>query len=317
MRSPVECIWYDASMQVLEVKNLRKEYADIVAVDDISFSLGRGEIVGLLGPNGAGKTTTIHMLLGITLHNGGTIHYFGKDFSKNREECLQRMNAASAFNTLQGRLTVRENLLVFAELYQVNNARKKIQTLLERFEMGEHASALYWSLSSGQRTRVNLVKSLLNDPEILLMDEPTASLDPDIADKTLSMVEELRRERGLSILYTSHNMPEITRLCDRVIFLDHGKIVALDTPENLTKRIPNATLRLTVSGGTDALQSYVRGRNVPFKLVGTNCIEISTEEGRIPELLFGASHLGATITDIEIQKPTLEDVFLQIARTDV
>ena len=304
-------------MPVLDVKNLRKVFRGTVAVDDISFSLGKGEILGLLGPNGAGKTTTIHMLLGITLHNGGSINYFGKDFSTNRSYCLQRMNAASAFNTLQGRLTVLENLLVYAALYRVASARKKIDELLERFEMSEYRSQLYWSLSSGQRTRVNLVKSLLNDPDILLMDEPTASLDPDIADKTLSLIEELKRERALSILYTSHNMNEITRLCDRVIFLDHGKIVAQDTPQNLTKRISTATLRLTVDGSSSALHAYLHERGQTFRSVSANAVEISTDEGRIPDLLFGASHLGATITDIEIEKPTLEDVFLQIARTGV
>ena len=304
-------------MSVLEVRNLRKVFKNTVAVNDISFSLGKGEIVGLLGPNGAGKTTTIHMLLGITLSNGGSVMYFGKDFSTHREACLQRMNAASAFNTLQGRLTVRENLLVFAELYRLKEPRRKIDSLLERFEMAEFARSLYWSLSSGQRTRVNLVKSLLNDPEILLMDEPTASLDPDIADKTLSLIEELKHERQLSILYTSHNMQEITRLCDRVIFLDKGNIVAHDTPQNLTKRISTASLRLTVSDGGEALRHYLTGRKQSFVSVGASVVEIATEEALIPELLFGASHIGATITDIEIRKPTLEDVFLQIARTDV
>ncbi|MCE9541213.1 ABC transporter ATP-binding protein [Candidatus Kaiserbacteria bacterium] len=304
-------------MSVLEVTNLLKTYRGTTAVNGISFSLGKGEIVGLLGPNGAGKTTTIHMLLGITLHNGGSIRYFGQDFVTHREESLQRMNAASAFNTLQGRLTVRENLLVFAELYLLKNPKKKIDELLARFEMTEFAHTLYWSLSSGQRTRVNLIKSLLNDPEILLMDEPTASLDPDIADKTLSLVEELKRERELSILYTSHNMAEITRICDRVIFLDRGNIVAHDTPQNLTKRISTTTLRLTVADGGGGLRRYLEERKQSYTSVGDSVVEILTEESRIPEVLFGASHIGATITDIEIKKPTLEDVFLQIARTSV
>ncbi|MBI4094082.1 ABC transporter ATP-binding protein [Candidatus Kaiserbacteria bacterium] len=303
-------------MPVLEVKNLSKIYGGVRAVDDVSFSVGKGEVVGLLGPNGAGKTTTIHMLLGITKENGGAVRYFGRDFSKHRVESLQRINAASAFNTLLGRITVVENLLVFAKLYLVKDARRKIATLLDRFEMAEYARSIYWSLSSGQRTRVNLVKALLNDPEILLMDEPTASLDPDIADKTLSLIEELRRERGLSILYTSHNMQEITRICDRVIFLDHGKIVAHDTPENLRKRITRATVRLVFSGGGDAIERYVRDRGLSYTLLN-DAIEIATEEPDIPELLFGASHLGGAIIDIEIRKPTLEDVFLQIARKEL
>lgn len=306
---------FNAGMdEVLAVDGLRKTYGALTAVNGISFAVRRGEIVGLLGPNGAGKTTTIQILLGITLDNGGSIRYFGKDFRKHRLECLQRINAASAFNTLLGRITVKENLLVFAELYQVENANRKIEDLLERFEIAELAPSLYWGLSAGQRTRVNLIKSLLNDPEIILMDEPTASLDPDIADKTLSLIEELKRERNLSILYTSHNMGEITRICDTVIFLDQGEIVAHDTPTNLTKRISASTLRLTFSGERIAIESYLRDKRQQYVFVADNVVEIPSDESRIPELLFGASHVGTAITDIEIKKPTLEDVFLQIAR---
>ncbi|MBV9159620.1 MAG: ABC transporter ATP-binding protein [Candidatus Kaiserbacteria bacterium] len=301
-------------MPVLEIRNLTKRFGDFTAVDSISFAVKRGEIVGLLGPNGAGKTTTIHMLLGITLKNGGSITYFGRDFYHHRLESLQRINSSSAFNTLLGRITVKENLRVFAALYRVDDADRIIDELLKRFEIADLAHELYWGLSSGQRTRVNLIKSLLNDPEIILMDEPTASLDPDIADKTLSLIEELRSERNLSILYTSHNMAEITRICDNVIFLDHGKIVANDTPANLTKRISSATLRLTFSGARSTIESYLHGRGQRFSFTSENTVEISSEESLIPELLFGASHVGNAITDIEIRKPTLEDVFIQIAR---
>ncbi len=304
-------------MSVLEVTDLRKVYGGNVAVDGITFAVEHGEVVGFLGPNGAGKTTTIHMLLGITLKNGGSIRYFGKDFYEHRIECLQRINAASAFNTLLGRITVMENLLVFADIYKVPNARRKISDLLERFEIAEFGSALYWGLSSGQKTRVNLVKSLLNDPEVILMDEPTASLDPDIADKTLTLIEDLKRERGLSILYTSHNMNEITRICDRVVFLDRGKIVAHDTPANLTKRISAATLRLTFTGSSDAVRTYLNEKKHQYVFSGEQTVEISSEEHLIPDVLFGVSHTGIMVTDIEIKKPTLEDVFLKIARTRI
>ena len=302
---------------VLEVENLVKDFGDFRAVKGISFSVPRGKIVGFLGPNGAGKTTTIHMLLGVTLHSAGTIQYFGKDFSENREACLQRINFASAFNTLLGRISVIENLYVFAELYQVKDAKKKIKTLLERFEIEDIAEDIYWHLSAGQRTRVNLTKSLLNDPEVLLMDEPTASLDPDIADKTMSFIEELRAERGLSILYTSHNMAEVTRICDEVIFLDKGAIVAHDTPHNLAKQISSATLQVTFSDGRDKVESYLREKNLPHTFVTSHTVDIPLKESIIPETLFGLSHMGITITDIEIQKPTLEDVFLRIARIKV
>jgi ABC-2 type transport system ATP-binding protein len=302
---------------VLEVKNLSKNYGSFKAVDGISFSVPRGKIVGFLGPNGAGKTTTIQILSGITLQNGGSISYFGRDFATEREACLQRINMTSAFNTLMGRISVWENLFVFAELYQVTNSRQKIKALLEQLEANDLANRLYKDLSSGQKTRVNLVKALLNDPELLLMDEPTASLDPDIADKTLTLIEELRNERNLSILYTSHNMNEITRICDEVIFLDHGKIVAQDTPLNLTKRISAATLRVVFDARTDALDALLREKHFEHSYPEHATVEVKATEQAIPGLLFDMSKTGIWIEDIEIRKPTLEDVFLQIARKEI
>ncbi len=300
--------------RVLEVTDLRKAYADQVAVAGISFALKRGEIVGFLGPNGAGKTTTIQMLLGITTATSGTISYFGKDFSQHREQCLQRINTTSAFNTLMGRISVWENLVVFAELYEVKDARAKIISLLKELEAEEITHRLYKDLSSGQKTRVNLVKSLLNDPEILLMDEPTASLDPDIADKTLTLIERLRVERNLSILYTSHNMSEIDRICDRVIFLDHGKVVAEDTPKNLTKLVSGATLRVVFDQRTEALEKYLAEKALDHSFPEHATIEVRASEREIPGILFELSNTGIWIEDIEVVKPTLEDVFLQFAR---
>jgi ABC-2 type transport system ATP-binding protein len=146
------------------------------------------------------------------------------------------------------------------------------------------------------------------------MDEPTASLDPDMADKTLTLIEELRQDRNLSILYTSHNMKEVTRVCDEVIFLDHGKIVAQDTPANLTRQISSATLCLTIDNNQELLKQYLREQNQPFSFLNNHTVTITLQEKYIPEVLFGISRAGVAITDIEIQKPTLEDVFLQIAR---
>lgn len=303
-------------MSVLEVNGLVKNYGTFRAVDGIAFSVERGQIVGFLGPNGAGKTTTIQMLSGTTLSNGGSISYFGMDFATHREECLQRINAASAFNTLMGKISVWENLFVFAELYQVQDPQRKIEQLLEQFEVTKLANVLYKDLSSGQKTRVNLAKSLLNDPEILLMDEPTASLDPDIADKTLSLIEQLRHERNLSILYTSHNMNEITRICDEVVFLDHGKIVAQDTPQNLTKRISAATLSITFDRRNPTMTTYLLNKKLDFTFPEERVVEVRSTERDIPGILFDISKTGIWIEDIEIRKPTLEDVFLQIARKE-
>lgn len=307
------------SDNLLEVKNLVKEYGSFTAVDGISFAVPRGKVIGFLGPNGAGKTTTIQILCSITLPTSGKISYFGKDFFTHREYCLQHINFASAFNTLQGRITVMENLLVFADLYSVKNAKKKSLELLEYFEIAHLEKEVYQNLSAGQKTRVNLVKSLLNDPELLLLDEPTASLDPDIADKTLSLIESLRKDKQISILYTSHDMQEITRVCDEVIFLDHGKIVAQDTPLGLTKRITGATLRLTFDGKKVDVEKFLKQNEHKYFFHTNNTVEIQTQEKIIPKIIFSLSSEGIWITDIDVEKPTLEDYFLQIARgrTDV
>jgi ABC-2 type transport system ATP-binding protein len=299
---------------ILQVENLVKNYGSFCAVDGISFSVPRGKVVGLLGPNGAGKTTTIQILLGVTLKNGGVIKYFGKDFYRHRQYCLQRINFTSAFNTLLGRVSVWQNLVVFAGLYNVKKPKKKIMELAKYLEITDLLFEPYQNLSAGQKTRVNLVKSLLNDPELLLMDEPTASLDPDIADKTLSLIEELKKSRNMAILYTSHNMEEVTRICDEVIFLDYGKIVAQDTPLNLTRSISETQLYLSFGDNKDAMNQYLKACNYSYNFRGDHIVIIDVEVDLIPKLLSGISKADIDITDIEIRKPTLEDVFLQIAR---
>jgi ABC-2 type transport system ATP-binding protein len=299
---------------LLEVHDLVKDFGRVRAVDGISFAIPRGKIIGLLGPNGAGKTTTIHMLLGITALTSGRITYFGKEFARHRQECLQRINYASSFNTLQGRISVWENLLVFSHLYAIPNPEARIRTLAAYFEIGPFLHARYWDLSAGQKTRVNLIKSLLNDPELILMDEPTASLDPDIADKTLSLIEEARRTSAMSILYTSHDMEEVNRICDEVIILDRGRIVAQDTPLGLTKRIQTAHLKLTFDGDRGVVEAFLVERGQRHRFPHPYAVSIDTTEKMIPELIFGISERGIWITDIEVKKPTLEDVFLRIAR---
>lgn len=299
---------------VLEVKNLVKNYGSFRAVDSISFTVPKGKVVGLLGPNGAGKTTTIQTLLGITLANGGTISYFGKDFFTNREWCLSRINFTSSFNNLQGRISVWENLLVFSLLYNVKNPKKRILELVSYFEIEDLLHKRFVTLSSGQKTRINLIKSLLNDPALILMDEPTAALDPDISDKTLSLIERMRTLRELSIVYTSHDMAEVARICDEVIFLDRGRIVAQDTPLGLTKRIGTARLQITFDGSKNPVAAYLKEKDQHFSFLNEYTVLINTEEKLIPKLIFGMGKAGIWITDIEVKKPTLEDVFLQIAR---
>ena len=300
---------------VLEVDNLSKNYGAFKAVDGISFSLPKGKILGLLGPNGAGKTTTIQMLVGITLPNGGTIRYFGLDLHKHREACLQRINFSSSYNMLQNRITVWENLIVYARLYRVDTPEHKIRSMGDYFGITQLMDQRFMTLSAGQKTRVNLVKALLNDPEVILMDEPTASLDPDIADRTLSLIESLREARDLSIVYTSHQMDEVARICDEVIFLDHGRIVAQDTPDGLTRRIAGGTrVYVRVDGQS---QMVIQALQPDFKdvvLADGNVVVVTTQEHQVPRAIFDIGKTGVQVLGIDIRKPTLEDVFLQIAR---
>ncbi|EKD78944.1 MAG: ABC transporter related protein [uncultured bacterium] len=300
---------------VLRVDQLTKDYGQFRAVNSIDFAVPRGQAIGLLGPNGAGKSTTIQMLLGITAPTAGRITFFGKNFFQHRQACLQRINFASSFNTLQGRITVWENLQVFADLYQVAQPKLKIKQLAEHFRITDLFQARFWDLSAGQKTRVNLAKALLNDPELILMDEPTASLDPDIADVLLTLIEQLKRDRQLSLLYTSHDMAEVERICDEVLFLDHGKIVAQDTPLNLTKKITKNELVLTYTGDKAQLLAVLERFQLPFTEPRQNVVAITVTDALVPKVIFNISQAGVWITDIAVHKPTLEDVFLQFART--
>ncbi|MGB9836617.1 MAG: ABC transporter ATP-binding protein [Candidatus Saccharicenans sp.] len=227
-----------AAVPLLQVINLSKSYNSFQAVKNVSFELYPGEILGLLGPNGAGKTTIIHMLLGLTSPSSGTIRIFGlnPEKAREREKILNRMNFSSTYVAMPYSLTLRESLLVFARLYGVKQARSKVNLLIEQFELGEVADRPVRTLSSGQMTRLNLAKAFVNDPEILLLDEPTASLDPDIADRTRKYLLEVKRTRKMAILYTSHNMQEMEEISDRLLFLHHGEIIARGTPEELIAR---------------------------------------------------------------------------------
>jgi len=223
-------------MGIIEVKNLVKRFDKVTAVNGISFSIEEGKITGLLGPNGAGKTTTIQMLLDLITPTSGEITIFGKNLHRNREGILQRINFSSPYVSLPGNLKVWENLKTFARLYGVKDINGKIKELTEFFKIREFLPKMTSNLSTGQLTRLNLTKALLNDPKILLLDEPTASLDPDIADKTVKMLKEIQKQRKVTILYTSHNMKEIEEICDRVIFINKGKIIDDGTPKEIIKK---------------------------------------------------------------------------------
>lgn len=223
-------------MAILEVRNLVKKFNGVTAVDGISFALEEGKITGLLGPNGAGKTTTIQMLLDLVTPTSGTITIFGKDMKHHREEILSKVNFSSPYVALPSNMKVWENLATFARLYGVKNVRDTIEKLCDFFEIRELLPKMTATLSTGQLARLNLTKALLNDPKLLLLDEPTSSLDPDIADRTRTMLARIRKERGVTMLYTSHNMAEIDALCDRVIFINKGKVVDDGSPQELVKK---------------------------------------------------------------------------------
>ncbi|HCM36529.1 MAG: ABC transporter ATP-binding protein [Candidatus Wildermuthbacteria bacterium RIFCSPLOWO2_02_FULL_47_9c] len=219
--------------QVVKVQQVTKIYGKTTAVDRISFEMREGEVVGLLGPNGAGKSTTIHMLLSLLEPTKGIIEIFGKDLRTHREEILQHMNFATSYSMLPHNLTPYENLKVFALLYGVKNWKEKANSLLEEFNLGAFRNARTGALSSGEQMRLVLAKAFLNDPKLLLLDEPTSSLDPAVARDLRRKIYYKMEELNGTILWTSHNMREIEAMCDRIIFLAHGKIVADDTPENL------------------------------------------------------------------------------------
>ena len=240
-------------MAIVEVRELVKRFKGVVAVDGISFDIEEGKITGLLGPNGAGKTTTIQMLLDLITPSSGSVRIFGREMKHNREAILSRINFSSPYVNLPSNHTVWENLVTFARLYGVRNIKEKIHELAKFFEIEGFLGKMTATLSTGQITRVNLTKALLNDPKLLLLDEPTASLDPDIADRTRKLLKKIQKERKVTILYTSHNMDEIEELCEKVIFINHGKIVDSGSPKELIKRYGHKDLNevfLTIARGS-------------------------------------------------------------------
>src|SRR3989344_5121486 len=229
-------------INVIETRGLVKDFGDFRAVDHLDLNIEEGKITGLLGPNGAGKTTTIQMLLDIITPTEGTIKIFGKEFPRFKEQALAKMNFSSPYVSLPTGLTVEENLLTFARLYSASNPKKKVEELAARFNITHLLKRSTAALSTGQLTRVNLTKAFINDPKLLLLDEPTSSLDPDVADKVLTMLEEMQKEKGVTILYTSHNMTEIERLCDYVIFINKGKVRDEGAPEELVAKFGHKDL---------------------------------------------------------------------------
>jgi len=220
----------------LQVSALCKQYAGVRAVDEVNFSVAHGEIVGLLGPNGAGKTTTINMILGVLAPTSGSIAIEGLDVGSQRRDALARTNFAAVYATLPGNLTVLENLRVFGLIYGVRNLGSRIAELMEQFDLLRFRDTRCGVLSSGEQTRVSLAKALLNRPSLLLLDEPTASLDPSTAKTVRERIREMASRERCGILWTSHNMYEVEAVCDRVLFVSQGRILLEGDPRSLPQQ---------------------------------------------------------------------------------
>jgi ABC-2 type transport system ATP-binding protein len=223
----------EKGVSVLDVQNLTKSYGTTVAVDGISFMVSPGEVVGLLGPNGAGKTTTINMVLGVLEPTAGSISIGKNNIGKQRSEALQETNFAAVYAQLPGNLSVWQNLHIFGLIYNVPDLRDRIEKLIAEFALEKFRNAPCGVLSSGEQTRVNLAKAMLNKPRLLLLDEPTASLDPSTAETIRAQIKNYAISGAGGVLWTSHNMYEVTDVCDRILFLSHGKILLEGDPKTL------------------------------------------------------------------------------------
>ncbi len=307
-------------MRDIVVSKLRKTFKskgkEVVAVDNLSFYVTRGEIFGLLGANGAGKSTTINMLAGLVLQDSGTIKLLGKDPKKDWEFVKNRMNVSTAYFPLTDVLTIRQNLRVYAKLYNVKNAEKKIDELLEQFELTKLADKKVVTLSSGERTRTALCKGLINDPQLLFLDECTVGLDPDIAEKTRRIIKDYQKKTGCTILFTSHYMHEVEELCDRIAFMDEGKLLTIATAAQLKKQVKKHQVELTLEDGSDELKELLQEEGLTVLGGRDNMLvfEIDAKSDDVNTIVQRLVKLGLSLKDIHIRKPTLDDIFIHFAR---
>ena len=295
-----------------------RKHKTFVAVNNISFHLHEGEILGFLGPNGAGKTTTIQMLLGLMTPTSGTINYFGENFFTHRSNILQYVSFASAYTKLPGRLTIYENLDIYGRLYGLSAEERalKIEEYLKLFGMWELRNKYAGPLSAGQITRVMLAKAFLTEPKIILLDEPTASLDPDVAEDVRKFVVEQQRERNISVLFTSHNMDEVEQICDRVLILKNGIIIADNKPDEIAASISKTRVNLLIEDhDLNRVKEYMHQRQLPYEMK-ENFLEVQIDEHEVASFLSGLAKIGIEYSQISIEKPTLEDYFLYISKNN-
>lgn len=312
-------------MPVLAVSSLTKTFTSGLwplqkqtshtAVNDVSFALNQGEILGFLGPNGAGKTTTIQMLLGTLTPTSGSIEYFGQSFARHRTNILQSVTYASGYDKLPARLTIIENLDIVGRIYQMPASirQERIEELLKLFGVWSIRHKETGSLSAGQATRVMLTKAFLPNPKIVLLDEPTASLDPDIAYEVRQFILEQQRDHQISILLTSHNMAEVSEVCDRVLVLKHGQLVADSTPQELARSVCQVYVNLVIPDGYESITTYLNTQAMTY-ILHEHSIDIVIDEHNIAGFLIAIARYSINYSHISIKKPTLEDYFLSIAK---
>jgi ABC-2 type transport system ATP-binding protein len=298
---------------VVSARHLTKRFKELSAVDDVSLELQPGEILGLLGPNGAGKTTTFQMLLGILTPTSGYVEFFGKELLAHRSEILERINFSSTYTNLPWNLRVGDTLAFMSRLYTLPNRAARVEQVIEAFRLKSLLRKEVVALSAGELTRLNLAKAFINQPEVVLLDEPTASLDPESAHVIREFILQQRAEMGMSVLFTSHNMGEIETVCDRVVFINRGKVIANDTPKNLARTLDRCNVSLLVE------ENQVSAFN---QVCATLSLEVTREDGyssvgmneeRVVELLALLGDKGIPLHGLTITRATLEDYFMSQA----
>lgn len=294
--------------------SIKKQFT---ALDRVSFSLNEGEILGILGPNGAGKTTLMQILLQVMTPTSGNILYFNKNINADRRGILEKIAFASTYVQLPGNLTVYENLSIYAQLYGITGTtqQERIKKFLTQFGMWQSRDKLCKYLSAGQITRTILAKAFMTHPKLVLLDEPTASLDPDIAIDVRNFIINQQHEFKVSILFTSHNMPEVAEVCDRILVLKRGRIIADSTPEELAASIAEVRMDLIIDTPIEAVEQLFKERHLIYS-VNKNKISVELQEQEIPQVLQEISRRSISFTQISIEKPTLEDYFLHISRME-
>ncbi len=301
---------------IIETKGLTKQFGNFKAVDGISFGVSEGEIFGLLGPNGAGKTTTIKMLITLLAPTSGEASIAGADIKDNKRKVRENIGVVFQDPSLDDELTGRENLQFHAILYRVDKSKRdgKIQEMLKLVELEDKADILVKNYSGGMKRRLEIGRGLLHEPKVLFLDEPTIGLDTQTRRHMWEYIERLNKQHGTTIILTTHYIEEADYLCDRVAFVDHGKIVALDTPDTLKKKMGGDIIALKVKGSPNvAIRKFNQISWIKAAAIHDDLINLTVENGdlRLPEIVIFAQKHGIAIISTDIRKPSLEDVFIK------